>query len=164
MNTFCLYIFNLLFPLIPETRGFGIKRILLRLAGAKIGNNVRICSSVKILGNRNLVIGENTWIGHQTLLVCSAPITIGADVNIAPKCCIICGTHEITPDGKSIAGKGISLPISIGKGAWVCASSTILAGSNIGEKAIVGAGSIVKGDVLALSLVGNGLAKHIKDL
>ena len=48
------YINSLLFPLLPETSCFALKRGLLRLAGAKIGKNVRICSSVPYNGVRRI--------------------------------------------------------------------------------------------------------------
>lgn len=94
----------------------------MRLAGAKIGKNVRICSNVSIIGNGSLVIGDNTWIGHETMIICSADIIIGSNVNIAPRCCVGTGTHEINYDTTipNIAGKGLSFPIIIGDGCWMC--------------------------------------------
>lgn len=162
MNTLLLFITRTIFLLIPDIRGFKCKRFLLRLSGARIGKNVRICSSVHIIGNGNLTIGDNTWIGDENLIVCSADIIIEQNVNIAPRCYIGTGTHEIDPEGVSIAGCGKSLPITIGNGAWICANSTIIAGSVIGEKAIVAVGSIVKGEVKKYEIVGGGLAKHIR--
>lgn len=153
-----------MFRFLPETQCFSFKRFLLRFCGAKIGENVRICSSVTILGNKDLVIGDNCWIGHETMIVCSDNVTIGQNVNIAPRCYIGTGTHEITPEGPSVAGKGYSRPIVIGDGVWVCASSVLLAGCQIDSKAIIAAGAVVKGHVQSLELVGGVPAKHIKDL
>lgn len=162
MRTGLLYISQLIFKIIPETRCFRLKRFLLRVSGVSLGRNVRVCSSVRILGNRNLQIGENTWIGHGTMIVCSETVSIGANVNIAPLCYIGTGTHEITPDGDSIAGRGVSSPVIIKDGVWLCARSTVLAGSVIGAKSIVAAGALVKGKVEDFELVGGIPAKHIK--
>lgn len=68
MNTLFLFFARKLFPLVPDTRGYWFKRFLLILAGEKIGDNVRICSSVKIIGDNQLSIGENSFIGHDTLI------------------------------------------------------------------------------------------------
>lgn len=72
-------------PILPETRCFGFKRWMLRLCGAKIGKNVRICSSAKFLGAGDLEIGDNTWIGHQCLISSSSRIIIGANCDFAPR-------------------------------------------------------------------------------
>ena len=72
------YINSLLFPLLPETSCFALKRGLLRLAGAKIGKNVRICSSVHIMGCGELVIGKNS--------VVAAGAVVTKDV--FPYCCV----------------------------------------------------------------------------
>lgn len=71
---------------------------------------------LRIKGNCKLVIGNNTWIGHNCLIVCSANIMIGSDVDIAPMCYIGTGSHEITPYSDKIAGNGYSLPIRISNG------------------------------------------------
>ena len=166
MNNLVLFLTRKIFNLIPETRCFGLKRFLLRLAGAKIGKNVRICSNVSVIGNGNLVIGDNTWIGHETIIICSADIVIGSNVNIAPRCYIGTGTHEINYDETipNIAGKGLSYPIIIGDGCWVCAGSTLLAGCSIGNQTIIAAGSVVKGSVGSREIWGGVLAKFIKNI
>lgn len=164
MNTLVLFCIRKIYPLIPDTRGYRLKSLLLRLAGARIGQNVRICSTVKIIGDSQLIIGDNTFIGHDSIIICSAPIIIGKNVNIAPRCYIGTGTHDIDINGDSVAGKGKSLPISISDGVWVCASSSLLAGTVVGEKSIIAAGAVVKGEVDSHELVGGVLAKHIKYL
>jgi acetyltransferase-like isoleucine patch superfamily enzyme len=164
MRTGVLYLSSLIIHVLPETRCFAFKRFLLRMSGAEIGKNVRICSSAKFFGNKNLVVGDNSWIGHDTLISCSADIIIGRNVNIAPRCYIGTGTHIISPDGASVAGEGRSYPITIEDGAWICAMSVILPGSHIGRNAIVAAGAVVKGEVQSRELVGGVPAKHIDSL
>lgn len=143
MRTIVLYINKLIFPLLPETKLFGIKRVLLRCAGANIGKNVRICSSAMIIGAGNLTIGDNTWIGHRCLLIASSSIRIGKNVDIAPNVFIGNGTHKITPERKRIADIEISKDVVIGDGCWLCANVSILAGVLIGNKCVVAAGSVV---------------------
>lgn len=143
MKSSRLYIAKQIFRLIPETSGFGLKRSLLRWAGAEIGENVRVCSSVTILGAGQLKIGDNTWVGHGSLLVTSSVLEIGANVDIAPQVFIGTGTHVIDPEGAHVAGEGISKDVKIGNGCWLCASSTILPGVALGEKTVVAAGAVV---------------------
>ena len=164
MRSFLLFVVQLTFRLLPDTKFFGYKRLALRLAGVKVGKDVRVCSSVRIIGDSLLSIGNNTWIGHGTWIFCSAPIQIGKNVNVAPLCYIGTGTHQIDPSGASIAGKGVSSPIIVEDGAWLCARSTILAGIRIGEKAIVGAGAVVINDVPTHTVIGGIPAKVLRQL
>ena len=164
MKPFFLFITRAFFSLIPDTHGFGIKRVLLRLSGAKIGKNVRICSSAKIIGDHQLSIGDNTWIGHDSMIICSAPIQIGKDVNIAPRCYIGTGTHEIDAVGNSVAGKGISLPITISDGCWLCAGCIVLPGVRVGEMSICASGAVINRNVEDYELVGGVPMKHIRQI
>lgn len=143
MHTLLQHFNNTFIPLLPETRFFGLKRGLWRLAGAEVGDGVRICSSVTILGAGELRIGPNTWIGPHVLLCASTCIEIGRDCDLAPRVYIGDGTHEITPDAARIAGIDTTRPVRIGDGCWLCANSTILPGVEIGRKCVVAAGSVV---------------------
>ena len=59
-----LYLFNLIVKLLPSSRFYGFKSALLRWCGAKVGDNVQMFSP-KVIGNFELEIGDNSWIGHD---------------------------------------------------------------------------------------------------
>lgn len=143
MKTVFTYLTNLIFPLIPESRGYAFKRRMLRLAGAKIGADVKISSSLKIFGSGQLVIGDNTWLGYQTVIVCSSKVEIGANVDIAPQVYIGTGTHIVDSTANHVAAKNISKDVIIGNGCWICTNATILPGVELGEKCVVAAGAVV---------------------
>lgn len=143
MNSLITHFNNLFFPLFPETRCFGLKRAMWRLAGAKVGMGVRISSSVKIVCSGQLEIGEGTWLGSQVLLAPASKIVIGKKCDIAPRVYIGNGTHEISPYADRIAGKDVALDVSIGDGCWLCANSSILPGVTMGNKCVVAAGAVV---------------------
>lgn len=164
MHTIVQHFNKILIPLLPETRCFGIKRFLWKLAGVQIGENVRICSSARIIGDGTLAISDGTWIGHGCFISSSSEVRIGHDCNIAPKVNIITGTHEIDTKGPSIAGNGYAMPIEIGNGVWICAGCTVIAGVKIGDKSILAAGSVVTQDVPAGELWGGVPAKRIKTI
>ena len=164
MNNLLLYLVAHISHILPDTRCFGIKRLLYHMCGVKVGKNVRICSSAKIIGNAPLIIGENVWIGHDTMIIASARVTIESHVNIAPRVYIGTGTHEIDTLGVSVAGGGKSLPVTIGEGAWICANSSIIAGVKIGKRSIVAAGAVVLHDVPDGELWGGVPAKKIRTL
>lgn len=164
MNSGKLFIIGLIMPLIPLTRGFRLKAKLFRWAGAKLGKNVRIVSSVKIIGNGELIIGDNTWIGHETLILSSSKIEIGANCDIAPRVYIGTGTHLITPQKERIADITMSKDISIGNGCWLCVNSIILPGVSIGNKCVVAAGAVVKNSSDDYKMLAGVPAKEYKSL
>ncbi len=143
MRSLIVHINNLFIPLLPETRFFALKRSLWRMAGAKIGNNVKLSSSLKIYGSGELVIGDNTWIGCQTLIACSSRVEIGCNVDIAPRVYIGTGTHTIDVKADHVAATDISKDVVIGNGCWLCANSMILPGVVLGQKCVVAAGAVV---------------------
>lgn len=154
MKSYRLHIYHLLVLLMPATRLFHVKRALLRWAGATIGNNVRIVSSAKFYLTGQLIIGENTWVGHEVLIVGGdAPVCIGQNVDIAPRVNIITGGHQPFGIPGKAAGEGYSLPVEIRDGAWIGAASTILGGVIIGEQSIVAAGALVRKNVVAGKVV-----------
>jgi acetyltransferase-like isoleucine patch superfamily enzyme len=138
-----LYLYNFLCRFIPETSAFAFKRALLRWCGARVGNNVRICSSATFLGTGELILGDDTWVGHFSLIIASSTITIGDKVDIAPRVYIGTGTHVSNFDGDRCAGMGINQDIVIGDGCWIGACATILPGVSIGKMSIIGAGALV---------------------
>ena len=116
----------------------------MKWAGVKIEKSTRIVSSVNIIGSMCLSIGENTFIGHQVLIVGGdSEINIGSNVDIGPRVLIVTGSHIIDMEAKGSAGQGISSDINIESGVWIGANATILGGVTIGQKSVVGAGSTV---------------------
>lgn len=162
MSSFRLYLYRLLTALIPATRMFPLKRALLRWAGAAVGKNVRIATSAKFHLTGHLTIGDNTWIGHDVMIVGGdAPVRIGKDVDIAPRVLIVTGTHEPFGLPGKAAGQGSSQPISIEDGAWLGASVTVVGGVTVGSQSIVAAGALVRNDIDSGTVVGGVPARLI---
>lgn len=156
------YLIYCVYSVLPPTRMFWLKRALLRWAGASVGRNVRIVSSARFYLTGKLSIGEDTWIGHDVLVVGGdAEVAIGKGVDIAPRVTLVTGTHEIHALSHKAAGPGYSIAISVNDGAWIGASATLLGGSEIGTCAVVAAGALVKGKVDAGTIVGGVPAQRI---
>lgn len=78
MNSLKLYF---VFSLIPPTRLFEAKAVMLRKSGARVGRNVRVVSSARFYLTGTLSIGDDTWIGHEALVV--GGVTVGATSLVA---------------------------------------------------------------------------------
>lgn len=149
--------------LLPLSRCFSLKRGLLRWAGATVGKDVRCVSSALFALNGPLSIGSDTWIGHDVLVTGgNARIDIGTKCDIAPRVTFVTGTHEIDVYGERVAGRGYSLPISVGRGCWIGTGATILGGTVIGECSVVAAGAVVRGTFPSNCLIGGVPARVVR--
>ena len=107
------------------------------LAGARIGNNCNICALVLI--ENDVLIGDNVTIKSGVQLWDG--VRIEDNVFIGPNATF---TNDAFPRSK----EPYQLLHTIVKaGATIGANATILPGLTIGENAMVGAGSVVTGDV-----------------
>lgn len=69
----------------------------------------------------------------------SAQIILGKGVYIAPNVGIITANHDVNDLKKHVDGKNVV----IGTNSWIGMNSVILPGVKLGEKTVVGAGSVV---------------------
>lgn len=159
------HIVNCLLLLLPPTRTFGLRSILLRLAGVDLGKDARICGSGWIYGRGHLSVGDGSWLSPKVIIHthADARIQIGDRCDIGPGVKFITGGH-LMGNSQRRAGAGTAKSIVIGNGTWVGAESTILGGVTIGEGCIVAAGSVVTKDVPPNVLVAGVPASVKKQL
>lgn len=150
---------------IPSTRYFGLKRSLYRWCGATVGSNVRIVSSARFYLNGKLAIGDNTWVGHEALIIGgAADISIGDNCDIGPRVSLVTGSHRFGGVKGRAAGEGYSESIYLEDGVWLGASVTVLGGVTIGAGSMVAAGALVREDVSTSVVVAGVPAKIVRDI
>lgn len=166
MNSKKLYLVSFIFRILPPSRLHGFKCSLLRWAGAKIGKNVEIMSSAKIVGDFDLIIGDECFIGHEAFLFGPRGSVIELEnySKLGSRTIVVTGTHRFSTDGNCIEKEGTYGNIKICKGAVVSTGSIVLPGKTVGEMAHVAAGSVVTKDVSPYCRVGGAPAKLIRDL
>lgn len=108
-------------------------------------------------------IGNRCSIWYGTVISAKQSVVIGDNCAISWNCTIIDNDmHEIVElepvDKPSVAG------VTIGSNVWIGANSMILKGVNIGDGAVVAAGSIVTKDVPARTLVKGVPAKPVREI
>lgn len=110
-----------------------------------------------------LSIGENTSIGEQNnIRTGGGSIFIGANCMISQQVSIVASNHGIEKKELVREQDWIISDIIIGNDVWVGCSVQILPGVNIGDGAIIAAGSLVNKDVPAYAVVAGVPAKIIK--
>lgn len=114
-------------------------------------------------GRTILSIGDRVRIGHGVVLTGSHMLVIEDDVLIAGGCHISDNSHSINPDGPRYLDQPLTCsPTLIGKGAWLGQNVCVLPGSTIGERAVIGAGSVVSGVIPPHSIAVGSPARVVK--
>ncbi|MEZ4748531.1 MAG: acyltransferase [Calditrichia bacterium] len=133
------------------------------LYGCEIGDNSKIGTFVEI--QKGATIGANCKISSHTF-ICDG-VTIDDDVFVGHNVTFI---NDVYP--RATAGEGklqteddwVCVPTLIKKGASIGSSATILCGITVGEKAIIGAGSVVTKDVPPNTIVAGNPARIIRKI
>ncbi len=89
-----------------------------------------------------------------------ADIIIGEGTSFSYDCHIITASHDIENDFNRITAK----PVFIGRNVWIASRVTILGGARIGDGAVIGACSLVRGEIPSNTLAAGIPAKPIRAL
>lgn len=99
-----------------------------------------------------LRIGQRSYIGPNAVIGLGGPVSIGDDVQIGAGLTITAEAHEAGPDGSFVSGAISRRGVTIGDRCWLGNNVSILDGVDIGEGAVIGAGSIVTRSIAARSV------------
>ncbi len=113
--------------------------------GAKIGKRVKVSSHTFIC--EGVTIEDEVFIGHGVMFINDK----------YPRATTATGQSQTEADWECV-------PTLIEKGASIGSNATILCGVTIGERAIVGAGSVVTRDVPAGAVVAGNPARIVRIL
>ena len=133
----------------------------INLYGCTIGDNTKIGAFVEV--QKNASIGKNCKISSHTF-ICEG-VTIEDDVFIGHGVTFINDMYPraTAKDGKLQTEADWKVePTLVKKGASIGSGATILANVTIGEKAIIGAGSVVTKDVPPDAIVAGNPAKIMR--
>ena len=136
--------------------------------------------------NRGIVLGDRVYVGRQTIVYCkNGDIDLGDRVNLSSNCVVFSSNHlemkpgtmvgafsyllsggsydyrDATPfaDQSGMVTRG---PLVIGEDCWIGARVTILDAASIGDRVIVGAGSVVTKPLPAHHLCMGAPARPVK--
>lgn len=94
----------------------------------------------------HISVGANFYTNHNCTILDGAEVTFGDNVFIAPNCVFSTAGHAIDA-GQRGKGLEIALPIRVGNDVWIGANVVVLPGVTIGDRTIIGAGSVVNRDI-----------------
>lgn len=142
----------------------GDPKLVLKMFGARIGNDVRIGRYLIIHGAlhdyKGLSIGNNVHIGKNCFIDLSDAVIIEDDVTISMRCTLI--THfdvgKLPLEQKYPA---ITAPLQICSNSYVGANAQVLHGVTVAEGCVIGAGALVNKNVSPHSVVAGVPARKI---
>lgn len=106
--------------------------------------------------------GENVFINYGAVILDGGTVTIGANTLLAPGVHIYTARHPL-----DIADRREwedSQPVVIGRDCWIGGRVTILPGVTIGDRSVIGAGSVVTKNIPSDSLAVGNPARVAKKL
>ena len=111
----------------------------------RIGDRCLIGKGSGIVGHLAIDIGDDVWTGHHVYIT---------DQN-----------HGFADIGRPISQQSMpELPVIIGAGSWLGHGTVVLPGSTIGRHVVVGANSVVTGDLPDFSVAVGAPARVVKQL
>ncbi len=131
-----------LFALSPQFM-YRWRVFLLRMFGASIGKGVLIRSTTRVTYPWKLRIGNNVWVGDDSIIYNLAEVSIGSNVSIAHRVYLCTGMHNYSKVEFDIT----ALPIFIEDEVWLPNDVFVGPGVRIGRGAVVGARSSVFSDL-----------------
>lgn len=136
---------------------WGWRRALLRMFGARIGENVHIYPTVRITIPWNLTLEDDCAVGDYAVLYALGSIKVGARATISQYTHLCAGSHDWRDPAMPLTKPAIK----IGKDTWVCADAFIGPGVSIAEGVIVGARAVVMKNIESKVIVAGNPAREI---
>lgn len=116
-----------------------------RFLGA-CGTNLWLGRNITFYNPSGTVFGSNIYVAYGCWFMAGERITVEDEVIFGPYCVIVSSNHTRSAFSFRF-GKPQQLPIRVGRGTWVAAHVTLTAGSSVGSGSLIGANSVVRGEI-----------------
>ena len=127
--------------------GRGLSLIATDGGSISLGCGVTLAAGVQIVtqGGR-IVIADDVFIGAGSIIVSKESVEIGRDCLIAEY--VVIRDQDHRTDSRPLRLSGFhSSPIRIGNDVWIGCKATILRGSFVGDRCVIGAHALVKSKI-----------------
>ena len=129
----------------------------------KVGRDPYVEPNFRCFLGSRIKLGDEVFLNHDVTLQDMAEITIGNNVNIAPRTGIF---TEFSPKDKELRRQKTryAKPVVIEDGVWLGGNVTVWGGVTIGKNSIIGAGSVVTANIPENVIAVGNPAKVIKKI
>jgi maltose O-acetyltransferase len=94
----------------------------------------------------NITLGDNVYFNFNCVILDVAPVEIGSNTMFGPNVQVYTATHPVDAAERR-KGPEFARPIRIGSDVWVGGGAIINPGVSIGDRSVIGAGSVVTRDI-----------------
>lgn len=94
----------------------------------------------------NIYTGDKVFFNFNCIVLDVMPVNIGSRTLFGPNVQIYTATHPMESDQRAL-GLEFARPINIGEDVWIGGSAVICPGVTIGDRTVIGAGSVVTRDI-----------------
>lgn len=123
------------------------KRIgILKTLLANIGEDTWIQSPFYCDYGYNIALGDKVFFNFNSVVLDVMKVEIGSRTLIGPNVQIYTATHPLNYRERA-SGLEYAKPIKIGEDVWIGGSAVICPGVKIGDRTVIGAGSVVTKDI-----------------
>ena len=110
-----------------------------------------------------LHLGEGVFVNYNAMFLDAADITIGSHTLIGPNCSLYTPQHPIDYLQRRQTIESAH-PIKIGADCWLGGNVTVCPGVTIGDRTVIGAGSVVTHDIPSDCMAAGNPCKVIRKL
>ena len=111
----------------------------------------------------NIHIGEKVFFNFNCVILDVMQVTIGSETMFGPNVQIYTATHPVNWKERA-TGLEFAKPVMIGKNVWIGGSTVICPGVTIGDRTIIGAGSVVTKNIPADVVAAGNPCRIIRTL
>lgn len=126
------------------------------------GGSVKLEPPFRCDYGSNIYLGEHVYFNFDCVILDVCDVHIGDFVFIAPGVHIYTATHPLEANLRRTQEFG--KPVTIGSDVWIGGKTVICPGVTIGDRSVIGAGSVVTKDVPTGVVVAGNPAKVIREL
>ncbi|MFP4095716.1 MAG: sugar O-acetyltransferase [Cyclobacteriaceae bacterium] len=109
----------------------------------------------------NIIAGEKVFFNFNCVVLDVSYVRIGSRTLFAPNVQIYTATHPINHRERA-SGLEYAKPVTIGEDVWVGGGAVICPGISIGDRSVIGAGSVVTRDIPSDVFAAGNPCKVIK--
>ncbi|MFN8255340.1 MAG: WcaF family extracellular polysaccharide biosynthesis acetyltransferase [Bacteroidales bacterium] len=153
------YFVNAIFFINPLNPSSGLKIVLLRLFGARIGKGVVIKPAVNIKYPWKLKIGDYSWIGEKVWIDNLDNVIIGDNCCISQGAMLLTGNHDFAKSTFDLK----TGPIILENGVWISARSILTMNTKCFSHSVLLAGSVLRTNMEAYSVYSGNPAIKVKN-
>ena len=137
----------------------GLKVLLLRIFGAKIGRGIVIKPGVNVKYPWKLTLGDHVWMGENVWIDNLDDVIIGSNVCLSQGVMLLCGNHNFKKSTFDLMiGK-----IEIKDGVWIGAKSIVTQNVICESHSVLSVNSVASSNLESYVIYRGNPAKKVRD-